>query len=60
MGQQYYRLVHVAHVVAGQDRLIGLDVLDLVGAGEVPMVDHDELGPVDILVEADFADAPPR
>jgi len=60
VGQQHHRFVDVAHGAGGQYRLVSVDVLDLVGPGEVAMVDHDKLRPVDTVIEADFTDAAPR
>ncbi len=60
MGQEEDRLVDVAHDAGRQDRLVVLHEEHGVRPGHVPMVDDDELGPIDSRAEADFADAAAR
>jgi hypothetical protein len=60
MRQQDHRLVHVAHAVRREHRLIRLDQTDDVRARHVAVIHHDELGPVHGRIEAHLADPPPR
>ena len=60
VSEQQHRLVHVAYVAGGEHRLVLLDQGHDVRSGDVPVVHHDELRPVDVLAESDRADAPAR